>query len=94
VDLSQLLIPLAPSEHALQVLQGPRIVLVLQAEDINLCLQLSALQVQLPSLGVQGAEHICSTLHIGVSQTEVISVGLSEVDGELILVKYSLGAVV
>lgn len=85
VDLPKLLVPLAASEHALEVLQGSRVVLVLQAEDINLCLELPALQVQLPRLGVQGVEHIGPSLHIGVSQTEVVSVGLSEVYGQLVL---------
>ncbi len=90
VNLTHLLIPLAPFEHALQVLQCPRIVLVLQVEDIDLCLELPALQIQLPGLIVQGAEHVGPTLHIGVSQAEVVSVGLSEVDGELVLAKDTL----
>ena len=85
VDLPHLLVPLAASEHALEVLQGPRIVLVLQAKDVDLCLELPTLQVQLPRLGVQGTEHVRPALHIGVSQTEVVGVGLSEVDGQLVL---------
>ena len=85
MDLPELLVPLAATEHALEVLQGPRVVLVLQAEDIDLCLQLPPLQVQLPRLGVQRAEYVGPTLHIGVPQTEVVGVGLSEVDGQLVL---------
>ena len=90
VDLTQLLVPLAATEHALEVLQGPRIVLVLQAEDVDLCLELPPLQVQLPRLGVQGAEHVRPTLHIGVSQTEVVGVGLSQVDGQFVLAEDTL----
>ena len=85
MDLPELLVPLAATEHALEVLQGPRVVLVLQAEDVDLCLELPPLQVQLPRLGVQGAEHIRPTFHIGVSQTEVVGEGLSEVDSQLVL---------